>query len=131
MLHIWNISNDLENIQETDTPPQSPKNLNDTIKVNFGSGGGSVQFKKGDKVSPIREQVIEEAMETPKRPVTRTKKPRRLIEYNGTYHHILMLHIWNISSYINVTHLEHIKMKREIKKNIVLLKVHVYFNFIS
>lgn len=72
----------MENIQETDTPPQSPKNLNDTIKVNFGSGGGSVQFKKGDKVSPIREQVIEEAMETPKRPVTRTKKPRRLIEYN-------------------------------------------------
>ncbi|XP_071164350.1 protein unc-79 homolog isoform X1 [Mytilus edulis] len=71
--------NDLENIQETDTPPSSPKNLNDT--VNFD--GGAVHFKKGDKVSPIREQVIEEAVETPKRPLTRTtRKPRRLIEYS-------------------------------------------------
>lgn len=75
--------NDLENIQETDTPPQSPKNHNDTIKVSIGSSGSTVHFKKADQVSPIREQVIEEALEqTPKRPVARTRKPRRLVEYN-------------------------------------------------
>lgn len=75
--------NDLENIQETDTPPQSPKNQNETIKVSIGSSGNTVHFKKADKVSPIREQVIEEALEqTPKRHITRTRKPRRLVEYN-------------------------------------------------
>lgn len=76
--------NDLENIQETDTPPQSPK-MKDTVEVNLMSPPeySTVQYKANntDNVSPPEEGQGQEVVETPRRPSKQRKPPRRIIEY--------------------------------------------------
>ncbi|XP_060067575.1 protein unc-79 homolog isoform X2 [Ylistrum balloti] len=80
------MSNDLEKIQETETPPQSPKSK-ETVAMNLKtpSETSTVSYTKEGGATggcfPIREQSVEETTDTPKRPV-RQRKPRKIIEYN-------------------------------------------------
>jgi hypothetical protein len=73
----------LENIQETDTPPQSPK-VKDTVEVNLTSPPeySTVQYKTNNTegVSPVEESQGKGVSETPKRP-SKQRKPRRIVEY--------------------------------------------------
>ncbi|XP_056021737.1 protein unc-79 homolog isoform X2 [Ostrea edulis] len=75
--------NDLENIQETDTPPQSPK-VKDTVEVNLVSPPeySTVQYKTNNTegVSALEESHRQVVSETPKRP-SKQRKPRRIVEY--------------------------------------------------
>lgn len=75
--------NDLENIQETETPPQSPK-VKDTVEVNLMSPPeySTVQYKTNntDNVPPSEEGQGHEIGETPRRP-SKQRKPRRIVEY--------------------------------------------------
>ncbi|KAK3093633.1 hypothetical protein FSP39_018303 [Pinctada imbricata] len=79
--------NNLENIQETDTPPQSPKTKEQTVELNMKplSEDSSVKYtpvsEDSESTPPIKEQTIEEVIETPNRPQPR-KQPRRIIEYS-------------------------------------------------